>query len=72
MTPEQSEKGVTWKLPTRNYMFKVNNKNTRIRCEICPKLKIKIPEQHQRHYECRKCFRKVICRNTRTVKVVEQ
>ena len=52
MTPRQSEKGVTgsafgkescltWKLPTLNYMFKVNNKNTRTRCEICSKLKKK-------------------------------
>ena len=24
-----------------NYMFKVNNRNTRTRCEICPKLPIK-------------------------------
>ena len=28
-----------------NYIFKVNNKNTRTRCEICSKLTIKIPEQ---------------------------
>ena len=29
-------------LPAGNYMFKVNNVNTRTRCEICSKLKIKI------------------------------
>ena len=28
-------------------MFKVNNKNTRTRCEICSKLTIKIPERRQ-------------------------
>ena len=26
--------------PTGNYMFKVNNRNTRTRCEICSKLTI--------------------------------
>ena len=30
--------------PAGNYMFKVNNKITRTRCEICSKLTIKIPE----------------------------
>ena len=30
--------------PAGNYMFKVNNRNTRTRCEICSKLTIKIPE----------------------------
>ena len=28
--------------PAGNYMFKVNNRNTRIRCEICSKFTIKI------------------------------
>ena len=28
-----------------NYMFKVNNRNTRTRCGICSKLTIKIPER---------------------------
>ena len=31
--------------PSGNYMFKVNNKNTRTKCEICSKLTIKIPER---------------------------
>ena len=31
--------------PAGNYMFKVNNRNTRTRCEICSKLTIKIPER---------------------------
>ena len=30
------------------YLFKVNNRNTRTRCEICPKLTIKTPER--RHW----------------------
>ena len=29
-------------------MFKVNNRNTRTRCEVCSKLTIKIPERRQR------------------------
>ena len=28
-------------------MFKVNNRKTQTRCEICPKLTIKIPEQRR-------------------------
>ena len=31
--------------PAGNYMFKVNNKNTRTRFEICSKLIIKTPER---------------------------
>ena len=31
--------------PTGNYMFKVNNRNTRLRCEICSKLTIMTPER---------------------------
>ena len=34
--------------PSGNYMFIVNNRNTRTRCEICSKLTIKIPER--RHW----------------------
>ena len=34
--------------PAVNYLFKVNDRNTRTRCEICLKLTIKTPEQ--RHY----------------------
>ena len=30
-------------IPAGNYMFKVNNRNTRARCEVCSKLIIKIP-----------------------------
>ena len=30
-------------------MFKVNNRNTRTRCKICSKLKIKTPEQRHWH-----------------------
>ena len=30
--------------PAGNYMFKVNNENTRIGCEICSKLTIKTVE----------------------------
>ena len=34
-------------LPTGSYIFKVNNRNTRIRCEICSKLTTKTPERRQ-------------------------
>ena len=34
-------------VPVGNYMFKVNNRNTRTRCEICSKLTIKTPERRQ-------------------------
>ena len=33
--------------PAGNYMFKVNNRNTRTRCETCSKLTVKIPERRQ-------------------------
>ena len=35
------------KYPAGNYMFKVNNKNTRIGCEICSKLTLNTPERRQ-------------------------
>ena len=35
-------------VPASSYMFKVKNRNTRTRCEICSKLTIKIPER--RHW----------------------
>ena len=33
--------------PAGNCMFKVNNRNTRTRCEICSKLTIKTPERRR-------------------------
>ena len=44
---------VFWKIfaaeycPVGNYMFKVEKRNTRTRCEICLKLTIKTPERCQ-------------------------
>ena len=38
-----SESNFWCKLPVGIYMFKVNNRNTRKRCEICSKLTIKTP-----------------------------
>ena len=32
-----------------NYLFKVNNRNTRTKCEICSKLTTKIQERGQWH-----------------------
>ena len=37
-------------IPASNYVFKVNNIINKARCEICPKLIIKIPEGH--HLPC--------------------
>ena len=34
-------------IPAGIYLLKVNNRNTRIRCETCSKLTIKIPERRQ-------------------------
>ena len=40
-------------LPAGNYMFKVNNRNTRRRSEIFSKLTIKTPERRHRHQKRR-------------------
>ena len=37
--------GIELTYPADNYMFKLNNKNTRTRCEICSKLTTKTPER---------------------------
>ena len=42
------------KNPADNYMFKVNNINTRSRREICSKLTIKTPERC--HWRCSAVF----------------
>ena len=34
-------------IPNGIYLFKVNNRNTRTRCEICSKLTINTPERRQ-------------------------
>ena len=36
--------------PVGIYLLKVNNKNTRTRCEICSKLTIKTPERRSSHW----------------------
>ena len=43
---------VTWSqyIPACSYLFKVNNRNTKTRCEICSKLTIKTPERHHCHH----------------------
>ena len=40
--------------PANIYLFKVNNRNTRKRCDICSTLTIKAPEQ--RHWLCSSVF----------------
>ena len=37
---------ILFPFPAGNYMFNVNDRNTRTRCEICSKLTIKTPERH--------------------------
>ena len=44
LSKEELESG-----PVSIYLLKVNNRNTRTRCEICSKLTTKTPEQHQWH-----------------------
>ena len=34
-------------IPATNYMFKVKNRNTRIRCETCSKLSIQTPSERR-------------------------
>ena len=36
--------------PTNIYFFKINNRNAIKKCEICSKVTIKTPEQHQRRH----------------------
>ena len=42
---------VNWKIkisfPAGIYLLKVNNRNTRTKCEVCSKLTIKIPERRR-------------------------
>ena len=38
------------------YLLKVNNRNTRKRCEICSKLTLKTPERRQRRQRHRSIF----------------
>ena len=40
-------KTISIDVPAGIYFFKVINRNTRAICEVCSKLTIKIPEQHQ-------------------------
>ena len=50
---------VVYFYPPGNYMFKVNNRNTRTRWEICLKLTIKTPEQRHKTFrtsELSKCL----------------
>ena len=49
-----------YKLSLRNnpagiYLLKVNNRNTRTRCEICSKLTIKTPERRLESFRCLYC-----------------
>ena len=39
--------GCAWTFPAGIYLLKVNNRNTRTRCEVCSKLIMKTPEWRQ-------------------------
>ena len=41
--------------PVGIYLFKVNNRNTRARCEICLQLTIKTPERRLALFWCLHC-----------------
>ena len=43
-----------------NYLFKVNNKNTRKKCEICSKLAINTPERRHCWFSTSKCLLELI------------
>ena len=43
-----AENAVLSYFPANTYLFKIKNRNTREKCKICSKLKIKTPEQ--RHW----------------------
>ena len=55
--------------PASNYMFKVNNRNTRTRCEICSKLTLKKVER--RHWRRSGVFivnsEQILCRLTTSI-----
>ena len=38
--------------PSQQSLFKVNNRNTRTMCEICPKLTVNTPERRQWRSSC--------------------
>ena len=42
-------------VPAGIYLLKVNNRNTRTRCEICSKLTIKTPERRLASFWCLYC-----------------
>ena len=44
---QRQSKGSSKYVPAGIYLLKVNNRNTRTRCEICSKLTIKTPERRQ-------------------------
>ena len=55
-----ARKGKQWKgdflvNPAGIYLLKVNNRNTRTRCEICSKLIIKTPERRLASFWCLYC-----------------
>ena len=42
--PQSQYLGDAYRYPANIYLFKINNRNSRKRCEICSKLTIKTPE----------------------------
>ena len=52
-------------------MLKVNNRNTRTRCEICSKLKIKIPERKKKNMLINKKINKLINKIISNIRILE-
>ena len=50
-----TKKKVHQTVPAGIYLLKVNNRNTRTRCEICSKLTIKTPERRLASFWCLYC-----------------
>ena len=49
------KKNIFWYSPAGNYMFKVNNRNTRTSCEIYSKVTIRTPEWRHASFWCVYC-----------------
>ena len=54
MKQYEDENNLKINIPAGIYLLKVNDRNTRTRCEICSKLTVKTPER--RHLRCSGVF----------------
>ena len=64
LSTTKEEKRATGNYSAGNYIFKVNNRNIKKRCEICLKLTIKRPERRHGmgfHLSLESCLLKFFC-----------